>query len=400
MYKEHNITTLVRTKQFWQYRLRGENPRNPIYMHKDEIKPFTNEPESILSTLCQKDELERTIRQGKNGNHYHVYAAKKSGLINPSLLRNIKSRPCDSITMRMREFLKDATLKQGSESTPYLTVFLNSKDLIDLFFTIDNFSGRVHTPITNFHRTHRPNILLDNEETISIDVVTMQPVLLGAILKKNVGKNEFSEWIDEGKDIYIMLQKKMNLSTRDEAKKKFFEILFAHSNNELSRMFGDANWITWINEFKSKPFEPNPHTLEKNHSNLAWLLQTSEVQLMRKVWHQLLNHGIKFLSVHDEVIIKVTDHQKALEIFQDVLSKELTFFKLSDKSTDEVKKFKSTSPEPPQKQRKPIEERLSTIPKGKPFYSYELKEKFNLTDEEIQHHFEDCLMDSFWIPFD
>jgi hypothetical protein len=228
----------------------------------------------------------------------------------------------------------------------------------------------------------------------------MQPVLLGAILKKNVGKNEFSEWIDEGKDIYIMLQKKMNLSTRDEAKKKFFEILFAHSNNELSRMFGNTNWITWINEFKSKPFEPNPHTLEKNHSNLAWLLQTYEVKLMKEVWHQLLNHGIKFLSVHDEVIVKQKDHQKALGIFQDVLSKELTFFKLSDKSTNEVKKFKSTSPEPPQKQRKPIEEILSTIPKGRPFYSYELKEKFNLTDEEIQHHFEDCLMDSFWIPFD
>jgi hypothetical protein len=399
-YKEHNITTLVRTKQFWQYRLKGENPRDPIYMHKDEIKPFTNEPESMLSTLCHIDELERTIRQGKNGNQYHLYAAKKAGQINPSLLKNIKSRPCDSITMRMREFLKDATLKQGSESTPYLTVFLNSKDLIDLFFTIDHFSGRIHTPITSLKSDIRKNILLDGEETISIDVVTMQPLLLGAILKNKVGDNEFSKWIDEGKDIYIMLQAKTNLSTREDAKKKFFEILFAHSNESLSKTFGDANWITWINEFKSKPFEPNPNTLEKNHSNLAWLLQTSEVQLMRKVWHQLLNHGIKFLSVHDEVIIKATDHQKALEIFQDVLSKELTFFKLSDKSTDEVKKVKSTSPEPPQKQRKPIEEILSTIPKGKPFYSYELKEKFNLTDEEIQHHFEDCLMDSFWTPFD
>lgn len=403
-HKEHIITTLVRTKQFWQYRLKGENPRKPIHIHKDEIKRFTSSPESTLIDLCSVGELERIPQQGKNGFNYDLYAAKNKGMVNPSLLKNRQSQATDKITEQMRDFLNNVTLKKGNESTPYFDVFLNSKNLIELFFTIDNFSGRVHTPITSLKSNIRPNILLDNEETTSIDVVTMQPVLLGAILKNKVGRNDFSEWIDSGKDIYIMLQEKLNLSSRNDAKTKFFEILFATANNELSRMFGNANWITWINEFKSKPFEANPNTLEKNHSNLAWLLQRSEVQLMRKVWERLLSHGIKFLSVHDEVIVKVKDHEKALKIFQDVLSKDLTFFKLSKHETrDEVKTSEEPSPEPPKtaiKQRRTIQEILSTIPKGKPFYPYELKEKFNLTDEEIQSHFEDCIMDSVWIPFD
>jgi hypothetical protein len=352
----------------------------------------------MLSTLCQKDELERTIRQGKNGNQYHLYAAKKAGQINPSLLKNIKSRPCDSITMRMREFLKDATLKQGSDSTPYLTVFLNSKDLIDLFFTIDHFSGRIHTPITSLKSDIRKNILLGGEETISIDVVTMQPLLLGAILKNKVGDNEFSKWIDEGKDIYIMLQAKTNLSTREDAKKKFFEILFAHSNESLSKTFGQANWITWINEFKSKPFEPNPHTNEKNHSNLAWLLQTYEVKLMKEVWHQLLNHGIKFLSVHDEVIVKKKDHEKAFGIFQDVLSKQLSFFRLSDKPKYTEKHPKNNEETTIPTPSTASIQLLETIPRGKLFFPYELKEKFNLTDEVIQNNFEEAINGTYMIP--
>jgi hypothetical protein len=399
-YQLDTFCEYIRTKQFCLNALKGANPDSFVHIGMDEIKNrFLANPREDIQHLIESQKIQFKKEKTPKGHEIFFYKVLTSGYYDLTLL-NHKGKPLDSITESMMQILKDVSLKPESESTPYFNAFLENKNLIRLFFNVDEFSGRVHTPITSLKSDIRKNILLENEETLSIDVVTMQPVLLGAILKNKIGGNDFSNWIDEGKDIYMMLQTKMNLSTRNEAKKKFFEILFAHSNNELSRMFGNANWITWINDFKSKPFEPNPHTLEKNHSNLAWLLQTYEVKLMKEVWHQLLNHGIKFLSVHDEVIVKATNHQKALGIFQDVLSKELTFFKLSDKSTNEVKKVESTSPEPPQKQRKPIEEILSTIPKGRPFYSYELKEKFNLTDEEIQHHFEDCLMDSFWIPFD
>ena len=96
-------------------------------------------------------------------------------------------------------------------------------------------------------------------------------------------------------------------------------------------MFGNAEWITWVNDLKSKEMEANPHTMEKQHSNLAWLLQTTEVKIMREVWQGLHDAGIVFLSVHDEVIVKAKDIADAELIFSNVLSKYFRYYKLSSK---------------------------------------------------------------------
>ncbi len=393
-YQLNNFVEYVRTKQFIVSTHKDRSPNDFVHISMTEIKnKFLVNPEYDLNKLIELGEIERKAIKNPKGHIINMFKVLKAGYYDLNLLCP-KGHELDTTTTKMMNFLNDVSLKNESLSTNYFDAFLKMRDKrLRIFFVIDHFSGRVHTPITSLKSSIRSNILLDNEETTSIDVVTMQPVILGAILKKNIGKNDFSACIDSGQDIYSIIKEKLNLATRDEAKQKFFEILFATSNNELSRMFGNANWITWINEFKSEPFVANPRTLEKNHSNLAWLLQKSEVQLMRKVWKRLLHHGIKFLSVHDEIIVKVTDHENALRIFQDALSEDLTFFKLSNKGNNERK----SAAEP--KQRKPIEEILLTINKGTPYYPYELKENFGLTDEEIRVHFDECLNDSFWLPF-
>ena len=224
------------------------------------------------------------------------------------------------------------SLKEDSGSTDYFNLFLELKNqYLNLFFTVDLFSGRVHTPVSSFKREYRPNILIEGEQTSSLDVSTMQPTLLGKILEIQIGINEYSEWINEGRDIYLIIQSKGKLDSRDKAKKRFFEILFSKPNKQLAELFGNANWINWINEIKSNPLEANPRSQKKQHSNLAWLLQTSEVKIMREVWQGLVNANIFFLSVHDEVIIKVIDAKKAEEIFNNVLTKHFKFYKLNSK---------------------------------------------------------------------
>jgi hypothetical protein len=397
-YQLDTFCEYIRTKQFCLNAIKGANPDSFVHVGMDEIKNrFLVNPREDINHLIEKNQIEFKIEKTPIGHDMFFYRVLTSGHYDLTLL-NHKGKPLDSITENMMHMLKDVSLKPESENTPYFKSFVENKYLIRLFFSIDHFSGRVHTPITSLKGDIRKNILLDGEETISIDVVTMQPLLLGAILKNKVGDNEFSKWIDEGKDIYIMLQAKTNLSTREDAKKKFFEILFAHSNESLSKTFGQANWITWINEFKSKPFEPNPHTNEKNHSNLAWLLQTYEVKLMKEVWHQLLNHGIKFLSVHDEVIVKKKDHEKAFGIFQDVLSKQLSFFRLSDKPKYTEKHPKNNEETTIPTPSTASIQLLETIPRGKLFFPYELKEKFNLTDEVIQNNFEEAINGTYMIP--
>lgn len=396
MNKEHIITTYIRTKQFWQYRMRGADARKPISINFEEIKRLGYKI-AILDDLYSFGEITREPLQRPNGKTYYLYGANNAGAVDPNLLTNTRTAPLDETTSSMREMLKSVSLKPNSESTPYFDVFLMWKDYnISLFYTVDQYSGRVHTPISNFHRPYRKNILLHGQETISIDVVTMQPLLLGSILKSKIGENEYSNWIDAGEDIYLMLQSKAKLPTRDEAKKRFFEILFSRPNDGLKMMFGNSTWIEWINEFKRQPFTPNPRTLEKNHSNLAWLLQRSEVFVMREVWRCLLDAGVNFLSVHDEIIVPMEQYEIATTIFKSVMDKYFDYYRLSDKQITTEKQSNNshkTVIAPP-----PLAEVVIPKPKRGELYSInELKTKFKLSDEVIEQNFDEFYHNIGWI---
>jgi hypothetical protein len=65
----------------------------------------------------------------------------------------------------------------------------------------------------------------------------MQPLLLGKVLKSKIGINDFSNWIDEGRDVYLFLKELADLKTRDEAKEMFYQILFGKPNKALEQVF-------------------------------------------------------------------------------------------------------------------------------------------------------------------
>lgn len=325
-----NFPTYLRTKMFWRSRLRDVDIFDDVFVHKDQLKQVD------LKALEAAKEIVLIYHTVQNAHKsfYHVphYVPLKAGPIAPYLLEPQRGQQLDSLTTKMRSYLQMVSLKEDSGSTDYFNLFLELKNqYLNLFFTVDLFSGRVHTPVSSFKREYRPNILIEGEQTSSLDVSTMQPTLLGKILEIQIGINEYSEWINEGRDIYLIIQSKGKLDSRDKAKKRFFEILFSKPNKQLAELFGNANWINWINEIKSKPLEANPRSQKKQHSNLAWLLQTSEVKIMREVWQGLVNANIFFLSVHDEVIIKVIDAKKAEEILNNVLTKHFKFYKLNSK---------------------------------------------------------------------
>ena len=362
-----NFATYLRTRMFWRSRLRNVDDKEPIHVPKDQLTQVD------LKALKEAGEITISKKQTQKGHEAFYYVALKAGPINPDLISPQKGRDLDNITAQMRSNLMRVSLKEGAGCTDYFNVFLELKNkYIDLFFTVDLFSGRVHTPVSGFHRIYRPNILIDGEQTASLDVTTMQPLLLGKILETQIGDNEYSQWINEGKDIYLSIQDKAKLDDRDKAKKRFFEILFSYADKRLAQMFGNANWINWINEFKSKPLEANPHSLEKQHSNLAWLLQTTEVRIMREVWQGLVNAKIVFLSVHDEVIVKAREVQKAEEIFKNVLSKHFKYYKLNSKGETSKKRpiesiqTKSEMVQVPEVKKETAPQRVPTIDR---FYS-------------------------------
>lgn len=189
----------------------------------------------------------------------------------------------------------------------------------------------MYTPISGLSKDLRPFLLLRGEKTVSIDVAQMQPTLLANILFNNVGKNAFSNAIFEGVDVYSMLQSKAGLKSRDEAKKQFFEMLFSKPSRKIEKLFEGANFVQWINNYKSIHEPKNPRSKLKRYSNLAWLLQTYEVRVMSAIWQKLAEYGIPFVSVHDEIICRQSDKHKVELIFNNELSKHFKTFKINTK---------------------------------------------------------------------
>jgi len=328
--------TYVRTLQFMKTRLKGIDEGKAVHILQTEIEGRffiypKHDRKKELAALVAAGELEISeIISPHSGRTMKTYKARRAGAMDLYLIKPQPKEYGSQIKL-IKSHLMRVSLPPGAASTPYFDAFLRFRtDLLDLFFTVDAFAGRIHTPITNFHRTHRPYILIDGQHTIGLDVTTMQPLLLGKILLNKVGKNEFTNWIDAGEDVYIKLQQAAGLATRDEAKKRFFEILFAPPSNSLADMFGDNDWIRWINKYKRADEPSNPHGT-RHHTNLAWLLQTTEVEVMRKVWQALNDAGIVFLSVHDEIIVKEMEMHRAESLFRKVLDMEFAFYNLNIK---------------------------------------------------------------------
>lgn len=309
--------TYCNTRQFFTNKWRGEVFHNEFYLSDAELERWN-------VTRAQLEAMPEIIKAGVN--YYNVKGVSK---IDISLLKP-HGRPLTDLHKFMMQCVCDADLSAGVESTAYWQAFIkHRKRFPELFFKVDIFAGRVHTSVSGMSKDVRPLLLLRGEGVVSFDVSQMQPTLLANVLQDNIGNNEFSDTINAGVDVYVMLQKKAGLQTRDEAKKLFFQMLFSKPSNELEKLFVGANFIQWINQYKSIFDDRNPHGKEKPHSNLAWILQTYEVRVMSAVWQKLKSNNIPFLTVHDEIICRQSDESKARIIIESILNKAFKRYKLN-----------------------------------------------------------------------
>jgi hypothetical protein len=258
----------------------------------------------------------------------------------------------------MLDCLKVTDLPQSVETTAYWKTFIKHRNnYINKFFKVDTFAGRVHTPISGMSKVIRPYLLIKGEQTTSFDVAQMQPTLLANILFEAINKNDFSDAIFSGVDIYTMLQEKSNLPTRDKAKKVFFQILFGRPTNEMETLFANANFIEWINWYKSIKEERNPRQ-GKNYNNLAWILQSTEVAIMSEIWQSLAKQNILFLTVHDEIICQKSKSNQVKTTIVAILNKHFRYFKLNEKHGETIQ---APTPEEPKPKKSLFDIGLETI---------------------------------------
>ncbi len=325
MHKEHKFITYNRTLMLFRQRYRNTGTDNSVSITQGDLQRFKVSPAL----------LHHFIKSGQISHTNNRFTALTAGAVDLSLIQRKGAKQTD-LHRYMKQCLLMVNLPEQlilqPEVTDYFRLFLElRKQHLDLFFTVDSFSGRVHTPVSSLHHSIRPGLILCGEPVVSFDVSQMQPTLLGNILYQNIGNNSFTEAINNGTDIYTMLQEKAGLNDRNEAKKRLFQMLFSKPSNDLQQLFGNADFIQWINQYKSINEPRNPHGKAKPHSNLAWLLQSYEVKIMSEVWRTLAETATHHLSIHDEIICRRSDSETARTIIEKVLNKHFTYYKLNEK---------------------------------------------------------------------
>ena len=304
------------TRQHLTNRWKGNIFSNAFYLSDKELQRWN-------ITRSQAEAMPELKSVGKN--KYNVVGVNEIDL---SLVRP-HGQPLTDLHKWMLDRVCETDMPEGIEVTQYWKSFIRHRATYpELFFTVDEFAGRIHTPISGTSKLLRPFLLLQGEQTASFDVAQMQPTLLGKVLFDAVGENSFSDAINEGKDVYIELQSIAGLATRDQAKDKFYSVFYGRPTDEIAKLFKGEKWINWINWYKSTPDIRNPKG-EKVYNNLAWLLQNNEVEILTKVWRKLAENAVPFLTVHDEIIFKKSDTGRVETIFKKVLSQHFKTYKIN-----------------------------------------------------------------------
>ncbi len=379
---EQSFLALIRALHLKKQSTRKDQTLDFVFLSLKTIKAnfFQDDYELVFNKLKSQKEIDFEKVLNENGSFYFKFKVLNDGPIDFSLLID-KSRKLDNLDRMIKANLRWVSIVQGIQSSIYFEQFLKQKEKhLDAFFSVDKFSGRIHTPITSLQGSIRKHLLLKNETVVSLDVAQIQPLLLSFILNENIGNNEFTEWIENGEDIYLKFKEKLNLQNREEAKTKFYEITFGIANKRLAEMFGFSNWIKWVNDVKSFVLQQNPNSKTKPHSNLAWLLQTTEVKIMRSIWQKLIDNDILFLTVHDEVIVRISDADETYKIMVDELKFHFNTFKVNVKDNT-LPSFDT------------IEEKIENIDASKMYYPYELLEKFDLSLDDITSLIEQKLLE-------
>lgn len=327
---EHMFTTYVRTKTVFKSRLKDLKPSEyqtvKIYVYELDKLGCNNGP--LLYGLREKGE----IWYDNNGN----FRAQHEGPIDPQLLERTRKPekikvPLTPLYRYMRDQLKHVSLKVAEKDTPvYFKAFLKHREEeLDAFFTVDAFSGRVHTPVVNLKHDLREHLRFFGEPLVSLDVRQMQPTILAKVLHDSIGDNPLSNAVFSGEDVYDLLQKKdSSLRSRADAKKFMFQLIFGKPMNGIGRMFnGDIRWVDWINHYKSNREPRNPHS-DDRHTNLAWLLQYNEVKIMCFIWERLWKKNIPFLTIHDDILCRSCDQDEVFKVMNEELKRHFKYFSI------------------------------------------------------------------------
>ncbi len=310
---------------------------NGVYFTRPELQyilGFTHFQE-VLKQLKEKGFINSYLspRKGKYYKEQNLYFIKlsdsvevtKSGILKydvPFICKYIKylerhEKPQNKYTKIQAKNISVTTLHTDNEEVNK-EFSLRAKDAKSNV-SLDSFAGRVYSPVTNLKRTDRPHLRIEDERTIEIDLNTSQPTFLSELFLCEIGLNSYSELINSEIDIYKYIQTKLKIKTREQAKIKYAKMIMGRPDSKSANQFYDLfpDTENFLRSIKTIPLSENK--LRTPYKNAAYLLQSIELKAFKDVWKELNKNNIRFISVHDSVIIKKSDLQKGFGIIKNTL---------------------------------------------------------------------------------
>lgn len=229
----------------------------------------------------------------------------------------------------------------------------------DIFYSIDNTSGRFHSNITNMAKGLRPFLRINDEPLVNCDIKNSQPYI-STILLTNPGKvsyltnnpafalllqslkvslcqdvKEYISLVISGQLYeYLMTEfsKEDLILTRDETKRQVLRILFARNrmpqdetNRKARLIFKDR--FPKVHRIFSKIRGAEKGDKFTNFKRFAILLQRIESYLMldvilKRIYKEL--PGTIAVTIHDSIMTGILTNN--IEAVRDIMIEELTFF--------------------------------------------------------------------------
>ena len=205
----------------------------------------------------------------------------------------------------------------------------------------DEFGGRLYHLFSNIPKDYRKRLTIDGEDVIEIDIKASQPSFLCLLFERGTSleftkgifdKHNNEEYVrvarENEMDVYRYMAVKLkgegfekDASVRANMKILFFKMVFRKPKKTggkgslkdvCDKLFGKS-FYRFLYDLANMDLGEG---LDKNHKNLAYLLQKVESRFLNYLMIEM--GDIAFLPIHDSLLVKKSDAAKVREIFKKV----------------------------------------------------------------------------------
>jgi hypothetical protein len=323
---------------YWQHleqRLKWEEPVNLKY---DYLK--ANIPDWVkVWDWCQANRVVERIGGYTVGSHSYGYRTCEPYRMQTHRLVTFENRTiANRLRKASRQFYNRPVLtelrkqlarlqvdwelfKQKYASHPdrhYYEAHLRTITDKEFRFTQDDFSGRIHTNVTNLYKPLRGLLRVDDQpgSLCEIDIKNSQPLFLGLAAKKSgFADPDYLALVEQGQ-LYDHLAQWMGV-LRESAKAEFIKMLYARNGfrSTLKGLFERLFPITAAYTFKTKI---------KDHRRLARQMQEAERKfVIDTICKRVISEipGCFVTTIHDSVLAMPEDCERIRLIMSDEFRK-------------------------------------------------------------------------------